>query len=74
MAAQEIMTDSQIRLVFDLGIDLDGNPIRKNKNFNNIKMSATATGLQTVVQALVPLQKNTLISVQRSNDYEIVTA
>ena len=74
MAAQEVIYDTSLTLVYDMGMDLDGNLLRKNKNYNNIKTTATVTGLYNVAQAIVGLQQHTLLSAQRQNDYEIVTA
>jgi hypothetical protein len=51
--AQAIISDSQLRLVFDMGVNAEGKAIYKNKNFSNIKTTATTDGLFSVAQGLV---------------------
>jgi hypothetical protein len=43
--ATAIISDSQLRLVFDMGVDAEGKPVYKSKNFSNIKTTATTDGL-----------------------------
>jgi hypothetical protein len=68
----EIISNSQIQMVLDHGLDIEGNPIFKNKNFNNVKTTATPDGLYAVATALVPLQQHVLSTLERSNTYTIV--
>lgn len=70
--ATEVMNDSQLRLEYNQGIDLDGNPIYKAKNYNNLKTTATPDQIQSVATAIAGLQQHTLFSVQRNSNYEIV--
>lgn len=64
-----ILVNSRLTITFEAGIDDDGKPIYKNKNFNNVKIGATHQQLSATAQALAPLQKHTLINVERFNTY-----
>jgi hypothetical protein len=65
--AQSIISDSQLRLVFDMGVDENGKAIYKNKNFSNIKTSATTDGLFAVAQGLVSLQQHPVSAIERND-------
>ncbi|WP_246942811.1 DUF1659 domain-containing protein [Bacillus pinisoli] len=65
--ATSMMTDSQLRLVFEAGVNAEGKVIYKNKNFNNIKTSATTDQLFSVAQSLVGLQQYTLSAIERND-------
>ncbi len=69
---EALVTDSQLRLVFDQGVDGDGKPIYKNKNFNNVKVDATADQLYNTGQALAGLQQHSLIRVERNDSFDLV--
>jgi hypothetical protein len=70
--AQTVIQHSQLRLVFEVGVDEAGKPKYKRKNFNNIKMTATPEQLFAVSQALASLQKYPLAQIER-NDTHLVT-
>ncbi|WP_226670441.1 DUF1659 domain-containing protein [Metabacillus litoralis] len=70
--ANQVLLDSQLRLVFDMGVDEKGKIILKNKNYNNIKTAATADELLSVAQAIVSLQTETLSAVERNNSNQIM--
>ncbi|MFD1738187.1 DUF1659 domain-containing protein [Bacillus salitolerans] len=67
--AQAIITDSQLRLTFDMGVGEDGKPVFKNKNFNNVKTDSTTDALYAVAQALVGLQQKTLHEIERNDSH-----
>lgn len=68
------MTNSQLRLIFHEGNDLEtGDPIYKTKSFNNVKTNATADQLFEVAQALTSLQELPLSSVERRDNSEIMS-
>jgi hypothetical protein len=69
--ATEQKVRTQLQLVFQTGEDGEGNVVIKNKNFNNIKTTATPDQLYAVASALIPLQQWTLLEVER-NDSAIV--
>lgn len=65
--AQAVVQQSQLRLVFEAGVDEAGKPVYKRKSFNNIKTGAAAEQLFTVSQALASLQTNPLVQIERSD-------
>jgi hypothetical protein len=69
---EQNVTDSQLRLSFDFGKDVDGNQVVKYKSFNNVKTDATADALHSIATALAPLQQHPLLTVERNNSYEII--
>jgi len=70
MASSQLVR-TQLQLVFQVGVDQNGKGIYKNKNFNNIKTSATPEQLYTIAKSLEPLQQWTLHEIER-NDTSIV--
>jgi Protein of unknown function (DUF1659) len=71
--AAEFLLESQLRLVFDMGLDENGKAIFKRKNYNNVKTTATPDQLLQAAQAIVSLQTETLALVER-NDTNQITA
>jgi hypothetical protein len=69
--ANQVLIESQLRLVFDMGLDENGKTIFKNKNFNNVKTSSTADQLLQAAQAIASLQTETLSVVERNNSNQI---
>ena len=69
--AAEVLLESQLRLVFDMGLDEKGKQIFKRKNYNNIKTSATADQLLQAAQAIGGLQTETLVFVERNDTNQI---
>lgn len=69
--AQAIITSSQLRMVFDHGVDEEGKPVMKAKNFNNVKATATADQLFAIAQALSPLQSYPLLQVERNDSFDL---
>jgi hypothetical protein len=65
--ATAMISDSQLRLVFDMGVDAEGKPVYKSKNFSNIKTTATTDGLFAVAQSLVGLQQYPVTSIERND-------
>lgn len=61
--------DSQLRLVFQVGLDEKGEMIYKNKNYNNIKPSSTADQLYAVAQAITGLQSQALADIERNDKH-----
>lgn len=70
MATQTLL-DSQLSLVFDMGMDETGKAITKRKNYNNVKTSATADQLLLVAQAIAGLQTETLAFIERNDSNQI---
>ncbi|RSK29200.1 DUF1659 domain-containing protein [Bacillus sp. HMF5848] len=61
------MKDSQLRIVYVVGSDENGEPIFKNKNYNNVKTEAVADQLFAVAQAIASLQQHTVDHLERNN-------
>lgn len=56
---------SSVKLVFDKGVDLNGDSIRKNKTYSSVKPEASNDDIMAVVEALVGLQEHSHISTNR---------
>ncbi|WP_077619841.1 DUF1659 domain-containing protein [Bacillus sinesaloumensis] len=69
MAAIQDIQRSQLRLVFDAGVDEKGKEIFKNKNYNNINPAATADQLYSVAVAIVGLQDLQLYNIERNDSF-----
>ncbi len=67
--AQAMITDTQLRLAFDTGVDGNGRTIVRNKNYNNIKTAATTDELFTVAQSIVGLQQYPLSGIERNDTH-----
>ena len=68
MAVVKTPLGSTLRLIMETGTDLEGNPILKNRNYNNVKPTATDQDLFDVGTLLVSLQQNNLNAIQRLDD------
>ncbi|MDN4071658.1 DUF1659 domain-containing protein [Fictibacillus terranigra] len=66
--ATTAIQDTQLRMVFDAGMEGD-KQLYKNKSFSNVKTSATGDQLYAVANALAPLQQLPLISVERNDSH-----
>ncbi|PMC33737.1 hypothetical protein CJ195_26910 [Bacillus sp. UMB0899] len=69
--ASQVIIDSQLSLVFDMGTDENGKDILKRKNYNNVKTTATPDELLQVAQALASLQTETLSVIERNDSNQI---
>jgi Protein of unknown function (DUF1659) len=69
--AIEVLLESQLSLVFDMGLDETGKQIYKRKNYNNIKTSATSDRLLQAAEAIGSLQTETLAFVERNDTNQI---
>ncbi|RSK29302.1 DUF1659 domain-containing protein [Bacillus sp. HMF5848] len=59
--------DSQLRLVYVVGVTESGDPVLKSKNYNNVKTDALAEDLFSVAQAIASLQQYDVDHVERNN-------
>jgi len=50
---------------FQTGVDVNGNPVFRNKSLNNVKVAAVDQNIYDTALALSGLQANTLNSVSR---------
>lgn len=71
MAVQE-MKSSQLRLIFHIGDDEEGNPLFRTKNFQNVKPQATADNLYAVANALASLQQYDLYEIIRNDSSKVM--
>lgn len=71
MATQAIKS-SQLRLIFHIGDDEEGNPMFRQKNFQNVKPSATADNLYAVAHALASLQQYDLYEIVRNDSSAVI--
>ncbi|MEH7388523.1 DUF1659 domain-containing protein, partial [Bacillus sp. JJ1521] len=71
MAATQDVQSTQLRLVFENGIDEKGKEIFKNKNYNNINPAVSADALYSVAIAIEKLQSLQLVTLERNNSYSL---
>lgn len=71
--AQGILKESQLRLVFEVGISEQGDPIFRGKNYSNLKKEATPDQVHQAALALSQLCAYPLTGVER-NDSSDITA
>jgi hypothetical protein len=65
MAVERVNAGVVLRLVFQTGVDDEGNPVYRNKNLSYIKPDASDQDLFDVAQALAGLQEYTLSEIKR---------
>lgn len=70
--AETVILDSQLRLVFDMGLNEKGEPAVKYKNYNNIKTTATPEQLLQAAAAIAELQTETLLHVERNDSHQVM--
>ncbi|MFC7371423.1 DUF1659 domain-containing protein [Fictibacillus iocasae] len=71
--AQASIQRSQLQMVFQQGVDGEGYPVLKRKNFSSLKTTATPDQMLAVANALSGLQQHVLYAVERNNAYDIHT-
>lgn len=70
--AQGILKDTQMRLIYETGLDGKGEPILKGKAFNSVLKEATADQLYQAAQAISGLCTYTLVSVERNDSFDVI--
>ena len=70
MATSSLM-NTQLRMVLETGVDVNGKSLFRSKNFNNMKPSATPDALFAVALALAPLQQHSLFAVERNDSSDL---
>ncbi|MBT2658812.1 DUF1659 domain-containing protein [Bacillus sp. ISL-18] len=70
--AEALLEGTKLRLVFDGGIDNEGNPILKSRTFSNVKKESTVDQLHQAAQAISALCNDSLNSVERTDTFEIL--
>ncbi|EJS78517.1 DUF1659 domain-containing protein [Bacillus cereus] len=64
MAVETIVMDLTLRLVLNNGLDKNGKPSFKNKQFKRVKTNANLEQVHNVARALASLQESSLHAVQ----------
>ncbi|MCU9611954.1 DUF1659 domain-containing protein [Caldibacillus lycopersici] len=65
------LVDSTVRLVYDAGLDENGDVVLKAKSYNNINLNATADQIFAAAQAIASLTSLPLLAIERSDKTEI---
>ncbi|ACI18955.1 DUF1659 domain-containing protein [Dictyoglomus thermophilum] len=71
MALQSLPYNSRLILRVQIGVQ-SGNPVLRNRSFNNVKPNAPDEAVYVVAQTLGNLQKYPVVKVVRTNDEELV--
>jgi hypothetical protein len=71
MAISSEIVNTQLQMVFDNGVDEEGNPIFRTKSFNNVKTTSTPEQLHNVTVSLAQLQQRVLYNVERNDSFII---
>ncbi|MBS2968607.1 DUF1659 domain-containing protein [Metabacillus sp. KIGAM252] len=69
--AQAVLTDRQLRLVYDLGLNMEGKQVFKAKTYSNVKPAADPDQLMATAVILSGLQKYPLFAAERLDTNEI---
>jgi hypothetical protein len=70
--AQSTLVDSNLRLVFETGVNEKGETIFKGKMYSNLKHEATADQIYLTAQALGNLSNDPLYTVERTDRSDIM--
>jgi len=70
--AEALITGSQLRIVFEDGVDEFGKLQFKTKNYNNVKPSATADQILQAANAIIGLQSLPLDKIERNNSHLLI--
>ena len=70
--AQGTLKDTQMRLLFETGLNEKGEPVLKAKTFNNVRKEATVDQIYQAAIALSELCAYTLNSVERNDSFDVI--
>lgn len=70
--AMATLVDSNLRLVFEAGLNEKGEPIYKNKMYSSVLTAATADQLFQAANALAVLSNNPLYTIERADRTDIM--
>jgi hypothetical protein len=70
--AQARLAKSNLRLVFEAGMDEKGHLLTKAKTFNNISSLATADQLYQTAQAIIVLCNDPISRIERADSSDIL--
>ena len=71
MAVISTPNASSVKIKFDWGVDVNQDRIVKTKTLNAIKSTSTNEDIMAVVNAIVGLQKHTLVATNRIDNSSI---
>ncbi|WP_453993152.1 DUF1659 domain-containing protein [Bacillus nitroreducens] len=69
MAVTQDIQRTQLRFVFENGLDEKGKMTYKNKNYNNINPLVSAADLYAVAVAIIDLQDLQLTNIERNDSF-----
>ncbi|MBS4197086.1 DUF1659 domain-containing protein [Lederbergia citri] len=69
--AQGYLKSSNLKIVFDYGVDEHNKPIFKAKTFNRISKDSTADELYSAATAIGSLSSEPIWAVERNDSYDI---
>ncbi|MBD8069425.1 DUF1659 domain-containing protein [Bacillus sp. PS06] len=70
--AEQFLTSTQLRLVLEVGVNEKGEMKYKNKNYNNIKTTASAEELAVAADAILGLQSLRKAGFVRNDSYDLI--
>ena len=70
--ATATLTETRLRLAFEVGMNEKGEPVYKTKTLNNINPAATTDQLLQAAQALGVLCSDPLSSIKRADSSDII--
>lgn len=70
--AQGMLKDTQMRLLYETGLNDKGEPVLKGKTFNNVKKEATVDQIYQAALAISGLCSYTLNSVERNDSFDVI--
>ncbi|WP_181349019.1 DUF1659 domain-containing protein [Thalassobacillus sp. CUG 92003] len=74
MAITAEKVNSQLQMIFQEGLDSEGNMTYRTKRFNNVKTDASPEQLYNLAIALQPLQQKVLHRVERNDTESLLDA
>jgi len=74
MAVNKVSGGTVLNLEVQTGVDAQGNPVYRNRNYKSIDPSAADQDLYDVAQAIAGLQSYTLSKISRVDNAQLVEA
>ncbi|MCR2821736.1 DUF1659 domain-containing protein [Lederbergia panacisoli] len=69
--AQGMLRSSNLKIVFDYGMDENNKPIFKTKTFNRIRLDSTPDELYNTAIAIGSVSKEPIWAIERNDSHEI---
>ena len=73
MAVTATGLEGKITLVLNNGTDAEGNIVTKNKIFQKVKPASTNEDVYLVAAGLSSLQEKSVVSIRRTEEYDLVS-